>query len=337
MLVVSPKSDFEPVRKMMMEGLAIKAVLCAVNLKLFDYLDESVMDADALAGELGVIAVRLEPVLDILIACGLLEKQGRDYANSELASEFLVTGKPLFQGQGMALTMRFCESVENRIEELLKNDHADRTETDSQWGVDEVMEGTAQEAKGCALPRVVDFIAGLPGFDDFRSMCDIGGNHGTYTLGVLERNPAMTGALYDLPHVVEQAQSRCDALGFSERVRTHVLDFRTDRLPENEFDLALTSHVLYAFKDDLGSILDKIREALRPGGWFVSHHLAGGSGDALARASLELMTRLGGYPSHFIDEDELGRLLVARGFGDLCSERVSTDGWGVIVAARRLR
>ena len=79
----------------------------------------------------------------------------------------------------MALTMRFNAMVEDSITALVSGGEVSRNVTDKDWGVAETMEGTAQDAKGSGLYPVVDFVASLPDFADFRIMCDIGGNHGT--------------------------------------------------------------------------------------------------------------------------------------------------------------
>jgi len=337
MLLTNPQTDFEPVHSMLMQSIAAKAVMGAVELKLFDHMEgEGVTVAD-LADRLSLVEDRLEPLLDILVAASMIEKSGERYANTEVGSEFLVTSKPLYQGLSMQLTMQFIGSVDGSIAGLVAGDEIDRNATDEKWGVDAVMEGTAQDAKGKGLASVVNMVTELPGFTDFQTMCDIGGNHGLYTLGVLERNEAMSGVIFDLPHVAEQAQKRCDGLGFGHRVKTQGLDFRKDSLPEEKFDLALTSHVLYAFKSDLPDALRRIAEAVRPRGWFVSHHYAGRGefGNEMTTASLELLTRLCGYPSHFVEQDTLSAALSAAGFEDIRCRRVTSNGLGLIMAARK--
>ena len=339
MFGINPRNDFEPVHSMLMQSIAAKAVMGAVELKLFDYMEGGGGTVAELADRLGLVADRLEPLMDILVAATIVQKNGSRYANTAMSSEFLMTSKPLYQGLSMQLTMQFIGSVDGSIAGLIAGETIDRNTTDDQWSEDDVMEGTAQEAKGSGLVPVVNMIAELPGFSKFRTMCDIGGNHGMFTLGLLERNEAMSGVIFDLPHVAEQAQKRCDSLGFSHRVVAKGLDFRKDRLPDEQFDLALTSHVLYAFKDNLNDALGWIADGMRPGGWFVSHHYAGrgDSGKEMTTASLELLTRLCGYPSHFIEQDELSVALSTAGFEDIRYRRTTENGLGLITAAQKSR
>ena len=337
MLVTEPRGDFAPLNNRIMESVSAKAVLAAVDLSLFDRLSGRTLGAAELALEMGLVAERLEPFLDIMVALGLLEKTGGRYGNTGLADEFMVSDAPLYQGDYLALTMGFALSIEQSIVALLSGGEVDRAGTDKGWSTDKIMDGTAQGALWGGVGAVADAVAGLPGFDRFRSMCDIGGNHGLYTLGVLERNQAMRGTIFDLPPVAEQAGLRCGRMGFGDRVDIRGMDFRVESLPEECFDLAVTSHVLYAFREDLVGALRKIARGLKPGGWFVSHHYCGRCepGGELYKASLELLTRLGGYSSHFIDREELCLALEEAGFEEPQFRNVPGRDMSLIGLARR--
>ncbi|NDV19883.1 methyltransferase domain-containing protein [Pseudodesulfovibrio sp. JC047] len=336
MFVKHPRANFEPINAMLMQSLASKAILSAVELHIFDWLEGTTLCVDDLADRMGLLSQRLEPLLRLLAVAGLLEEQADGYTNSPLASEFLVKDAPLYQGENIRLTMRFNAMVENEIASLMAGGEVKQASSANDWGVADNMEGTAQDAKGGALSAVVDFVADLPGFDAFDAMADVGGNHGLYTLGVLERNAAMRGVIVDKPHVVALAQTRCDQLGFGDRVTTLGMDFKTDPFVSGVFDVILTSHVLYALSDDLPGALQKIADGLKPGGWFVSHHYSGytAPGHEMAKASLELLTRLCGYASHFIEQETLIDALNDVGFETIRCQPVVENGMGLMVAAQ---
>jgi SAM-dependent methyltransferase len=337
MLFPESKADFMPVNNLMIESVAPKAVMAAVDLKLFDRLSGRDMGPSALASESGLVAERLEPVLDILAALGLLSQDGGRYANTALAEEFLVSGSPMYQGDYLSVTTGFSTSIERSIGDLLSGKQTDREGTDHGWSVERIMDGTAQNALWGGAKGVADVAASLPDFASFRSMCDIGGNHGLYTLGILDRNPSLAGTIFDLPDVADQAARRCERLGYGERVKTVGMDFREEALPEASFDLAVTSHVLYAFRDDLPGALRKIADGLKPGGWFISHHYCGDCGpqSSLREACLEMVTRLAGYPSHFIGRDQLGAALDEAGFDVPQFHAVPGRDMNLITVARK--
>jgi len=84
--------------------------------------------------------------------------------------------------------------------------------------------------------------------------------------------------------------------------------------------------------------LGRIARGLKSGGWFVSHHYAGRKAghDLLTTSSLELLTRLCGYPSHFVEQDELDEALAQAGFADIRHHPVSRDGLGLVTVARKV-
>jgi len=337
MLKDQPQVSFNRMHNMLMQSLSAKAILAAVELKVCDYLEDAPASAAVLAVKTGLVEARLEPVLDILVAAGVMMKEKGEYMNSTLAREYFVSISPLYQGKSMMLNMRFIQAVENDIVDFLSGKEDDRNQTDNKWGADEVMEGSAQYALGTGVGPVLDVVTSLPGFSDFRTMCDIGGNHGVFTMGVLGYNPTMLGTIIDLPSVAEQAQKRCDKLGYEGRITAVGLDVRTDTLPAEAFDLTLMSHILYVFKDDLSGAIARIADCLRPGGWLVSHHYAGKdlAEDRMATASLELLTRLCGYSSHFIEREELEAAFTNAGFVDIQFQPASSDGFGLITSARK--
>ena len=316
MEIPGPISDFSAVNTLMNEAIIAKAVMAAVEIRLFDVLEEGPVDSTALAGRLGAVSDRLEPLLEVLEALGLLVRSGERYGNSAVASEYLVSTAPLFQGGYMALTMRYTAILEDSIAELLRGGECDRSKGDMGWEVAEMMDGSAQHALAGGLQAVIECVCGLPGFDGFRAMCDIGGNHGLFTMGILARNGSMHGTIYDLPPVIEQTRLRIEGKGFGGRVTAQGFDLTKGAFPEARFDLALASHVLYPFRHDLPGMIGKIAGCLKPGGWFVSHHSYGWNepGDRLEKGALELITRLAGFKSHFIEKDELSEALEITGF-----------------------
>ncbi|BCS87958.1 acetylserotonin O-methyltransferase [Pseudodesulfovibrio sediminis] len=336
MLIFKPETDFEPIRKAPVASFVNKVIMAAIELKVFDFLVGKGMTSFDLAKRLELVADRLEPVLDVLVAARLLVRTEGVYANTPVANEYLVSTAPLYQADGMRLITSFYTKVEDSILDLLAGKDAQVQSMKGDWSTMDAIEGTAQNAMSGGLSAVVDYIGRLPDFTGFTSMCDIGGNHGMYTLGVLEQNPEMKGVIYDLPGVLPLAQSRCEKLGFGERISTIEFDLKEDRLPESQYDVVVMSHILYVMKHDLSSVIERIAETLKPGGWFVSHHYAQNEmyEDLLSHVALEAMTRLSGYPSHVIEKEGLTDVLSRHGFTAVRSERVAENQMGLIVAAQ---
>ena len=96
-------------------------------------------------------------------------------------------------------------------------------------------------------------------FSSFATVVDIGGGTGRLLSAILEHNPATTGVLFELPHVIADAT---DAV--SDRLRLVAGDFFVDPLPSAEAYVLM--EVLHDWTDeDAGRILNAVRAASAPG------------------------------------------------------------------------
>jgi SAM-dependent methyltransferase len=336
MHITHPATPFDPIESLLYAATAAKGLMAALDLGVFGHLAQGDKSAGELAGLTGTRPDRLEALLDLLRARGVLEKTAQGYANSQAAQEYLTPGGPLYQGRALALNMHFFAPLEDDLVAALRGGDGQRREADTAWAMEDVMEGTADHAKSGALFRVIRLITALPGFSGMRAMADVGGNHGEFTMALLDENPNLTGTIFDLPHVAPLSAARCRARGYGERIAAASFDLRTDALAESAFDLALASHVLYGVAQDLERGVEKIARALKAGGWMVSHHFAPGGRDPVSEAGQELLTRLAGYPTHFLPLDMVIGAMGRQGLGDFVVEEPAPPlGGGLIVAGRK--
>ena len=169
-----------------------------------------------------------------------------------------------------------------------------------------------------------------------RTCCDIGGNHGEFSMALLELNPHLRGDIADLPGVVPAANERIARRGYAQRLQAIPCDLRTSRLPELRYDLILASHILYAFMDALEPLLAMLHASLKPGGWFVAQHLnPEGNLPAEYTSVVEFITRISGYKTHYIAEDSLTAALRQAGFSNIKTAPAGQHQGGLIVAAQK--
>jgi hypothetical protein len=98
-------------------------------------------------------------------------------------------------------------------------------------------------------------------FSDVRVLADIGGGNGSNLVTVLSRYPSLQGILFDLPHVVERAQSAVNSAGLADRCRLIGGNFFED-VPV-QADAYLLRHIIHDWDDERSTtILRKIRDRI---------------------------------------------------------------------------
>ncbi len=85
-------------------------------------------------------------------------------------------------------------------------------------------------------------------FSGVEVLADIGGGNGSNISSILKQYPAMNGVLFDLPHVVERAKERVDAVGVSDRCQLISGNF-FESVPEGA-DAYLMRHIIHDWDDE---------------------------------------------------------------------------------------
>jgi hypothetical protein len=102
------------------------------------------------------------------------------------------------------------------------------------------------------------------GFSGYHTIVDIAGGHGRLLAGILSANPAASGILFDLPHVVAGAEPLLSKHRVAERVRIVPGSF-FDAVPEGG-DLYVLKNIIHDWPDDKAQqILKTLRAATRTG------------------------------------------------------------------------
>lgn len=327
-------ASFGPIERVVAMGAGSRVMLSAVEVGLFDSLAAGETPV-RIASRLGTETAVVESMLRVLAQFGLVECNGDGYRNSRSAEAFLVSDSPCCQISTVRVYEKmYAEYLSSLTDRLTGVTAPDRDETDKVWASRERLESMGKIALHGPLQDAVAFVSELDGFEKMTSMCDIGGNHGFYSMGILDRNPAMHSTVFDLPHVVEAVREVHVGQGYGDRMDTHPGNFDTDELPAG-YDLIFASHIMYRYKHDLAWAFSKMAEALRPGGWLVTHHLSlDGEDWDYDTALIALTTSMAGYDSHFLEREELTAAAEKAGLSDVRLRRNPATR-GLLFAARR--
>lgn len=258
---------------------SFKTLAAAVNLELFTALrDGRVATAAEVCSEFDLAERPTDMLLAACASLGLLERTAGGYRNSDLAEEFLVTGRPNYFG-GL---VRYCDErtylAWHRIEEALRTDKPLTWDPDQQGSFFEITNPHTRKLFWDAMHSTSMFTAGALSeaydFGAYRSLLDVGGGSGAYAIVLSQRNPALRTTVFDLPHVCEIAERNIANAGLDDQVHTHPGDFMSEHALPSGHDVILLSMVLHDWDEPTNrALLAKCYQALPTGGAVVISEL----------------------------------------------------------------
>ncbi|XP_055419048.1 acetylserotonin O-methyltransferase isoform X3 [Bubalus kerabau] len=259
-------------------GFMVSQVLfAACELGVFELLAEAPepLDSAAVSSRLGSSPRGTELLLDTCVSLKLLQADVRGgkavYANTELASTYVVRGSPRSQRDMLLYAGRTAYVCWRYLAEAVREG---RNQYPKAFGI-------PSEELFSAIYRSEDerlqFMQGLQdvwrlegatvlaAFDlsPFPLICDLGGGSGALAKACVSLYPGCRVIVYDIPGVVQMAKRHFSALE-DERISFHEGDFFKDALPEA--DLYILARVLHDWTDAKCShLLQRVYQACRTG------------------------------------------------------------------------
>lgn len=225
-----------------------------------DALADQPMTADELASQTGMNADALHRMLRLLADHGVFAHEAQGYRHTP-ASELLRADHP--RSLRALARMLGMPVVWNDFTELATVGRTGKPVLD--WA--ELVRYFATHPEESRLfnqamvsraARVLPTITAAYDFSRFRLIADVGGGHGHLLREILQRAPAASGVLFDLPHVIADVDSRN-----LERIRLQPGDFFVDALPAA--DAYVLMEVIHDWADqDAARILTAVRRAAPP-------------------------------------------------------------------------
>ncbi|MCW5221498.1 class I SAM-dependent methyltransferase [Verminephrobacter aporrectodeae subsp. tuberculatae] len=251
-----------------------RALDAAIQRGIFGFL-KNPATAEALA-EFG----RLDPVntghlLDLLWSMGVLTRRagvGRAwvYGVDPKLAAFLVPGEEGYCGDALAHRLRSLRQFGAQLPGLLgAGAHAPQAPQAAGWAqAAEVQIGQEQGAVTAAAALAC--VGRLQGLGGARRFLDLGGGPGKVAVALAGAHPQWQGVVFDLPETAGVAQRIILRAGLGQRLESRGGDIGRDRIGAG-YDLVWCSSVLH-FLPEWPGVIAKIRDALVPGGYFVSVH-----------------------------------------------------------------
>jgi hypothetical protein len=268
-MTLDQAGGFEQLMNMGRGFQAAKMLMVAVELNVFDFLEEPHSAVEA-AAWLKADDRATGIFLNGLAALGLVTKGVDYFQNSKIASRFLVRGQDGYRGtiiKHMGHTWeRGWNDLKNTI--LMGFPHGIEPETwvDTRPKRDEAsmraficgMDALARDLAPQVAPKLP--LAGV------RHLLDLGGGPATYAITFAQANPEMRATVYDLPGPIEIARENIANHGLSGRIDSLTGNFLNNDIGSG-YDFIWISHILHSHSEEqCRLIIDKAVAALAAGG-----------------------------------------------------------------------
>ena len=232
-----------------------RVLLTANNYRIFDYLQKP-LSAQTISKKIHTNLRATEILLDALTGMGLLKKRANHYKNAQLASLFLISKSPSYQGD----IIRHSDTLWKNwscLDEVVRTGMPSRTTRER--------EAFVLGMHNIASLKVKDVINTI-GLKGVKTALDLGGGPGTYAIEMSKKGVSVT--LFDSRETIDIAQRIIRRQG-CKTIRFMRGDFLTDDIGSG-YDLVLVSQVFHAYsaKDNI-CVLRKCKKALNNNGRIV--------------------------------------------------------------------
>lgn len=247
---------------------AARLLQVAVRLNLFTVLEQRPCDAYMLAKQLGTDGNMTERVLVALAGLDLVRHDMDTWRNSLAASLYLVKGQPLYQGDVIELAAQEWDRY-SHLERLVREG---RRENQFSMGQDpESQRRYLKAIHGLTVAGLVQRLARLVPLAGRRTLLDVDGAPGTWTVALAQRHPSLAITLmHDKTTGIEIAR----VLGQFEvqkQVKFRTATERDKSFGTNIYEAVLLSRLVANTDGSTLTQLMRAYEALKTGGLVIVH------------------------------------------------------------------
>ncbi len=281
---MGPIEDVRDISRIAYGFMASKALFAALNLNIFGRLSDRSKNLDTLVEETGLAANRLATLMTTCVSLGLLAKDGEIFRNAPASERFLVPDRPTYFGDYYRFQIdRQVYPCLERLDDGLRGESVEGLYTGEFADPARANDFTRGQHAGSLGPAHV--LARTIDLDGRRTLLDVGGGSGAFSIALCRRHPQLTATVLDFPAVIEVAKRFVVAADLSSRIDFTAGDALTVDWPEQR-DALLMSYVFSAVGEhDITALIARAWRALGPGGVLVVHDFVvndDGTGPTLA-------------------------------------------------------
>lgn len=244
-----------------------QALLTANRIGLFDLLADGARSADDVAAGLQLDPRSTALFLRALVGLGFLAEESGRFTNAPVSLTFLVKRSPAFMGNAIRYSDQLYATWGN-LEGALRSGKP-ALAAEAYLGDNAVRTRTFVHAMHERALGVARALVGILDLTGRRSMLDVGGGPGTYSVLLTERFPGLKSEVLELPGVAAVARELVAAAGASDRVSLRDGDYHSADFGSGK-DVVLMSGMFHRETEEAcRGLIARAAACLDPGGLLV--------------------------------------------------------------------
>jgi SAM-dependent methyltransferase len=249
--------------------IAARAVTAAATLGVFDALVQQAASAPELAGRLGLDPDGTEALLTALATLGYVRPEAGGFAPEPVVGRLLVGSSPESIASFVGAQSELHWDVLRPLDAAIRTGEPYRLHEDRQD--DPAWEGYMRGLFEISRAEQ-DANAALVPLGDARSLVDVAGGHGGFSMAMCRRHPGLRATIVDLPAAAAVGRRIVAEQGYADRVEFlegDVFDPRSGGLGENRDVVSVFNLIHHLPEERNRELVRMARGALRPGGALV--------------------------------------------------------------------
>ncbi|TMS40525.1 MAG: class I SAM-dependent methyltransferase [Methanobacterium sp.] len=230
----------------------------SIEMGVFDNLNEPVT-FEELSLKLKIEPIFSYYILEALEKLGLITKNNELYQNSELSALYL-NSKSQYDRSNCILSLKENADQWNDLSNTLKGNLSKKEEAFFPF----IIQVMAEDCISGELQDTVEIVASYDEFKNSKTLLDLAGGHGMYSIALSKINPKIECFVFDLPQVTQETRKYIQKYG--SNVKTIPGNFYQDDL-KGPFDVIFSS---YNPGGKNPGIAQKVYNSLNMGGLFIN-------------------------------------------------------------------
>lgn len=292
-----------------------RILLSGFELDVFTNIEDTGTSAGQIASSLNLDEHACERLLSALASLGFLRKQNQLYYNTDDSYTFLSKKSPEYLG-GLMHSNHLWNTWSNltNVVKTGKSAHpAEINDRGEDW-LFPFINAMHDRAKKQAPAQVANI-----DLSNVKSVLDIGGGSGAFSMAFVSRKPEIEATVFDLPNVVPITGQFLEKEGFADKIKTCAGDYTSDNLPAG-FDLVFLSAIIHSNSPEVNSdLIKKCYGSLNRNGriviqdWIMNNERTQPAGGAIFAINMLVGTEAGDC----FTEEEVAKMLTDAGFTNI--------------------